>query len=174
MKRGFTLIELLIYIVLAVFILNVGVFLVWQILQSKAKLISYHQVINESRFILEKISFEARRAKLVEIPKNQGEESQDLLLRMPDNSSVYFYLEKGNLILERRDINGKIVSSFPISSEKIRINELSFKNLSPKPSRPATFQVKMKINYYNPSQRGEYRAEISVQQSINLRDNSTL
>lgn len=173
MKRGFTLIELLIYIVLAAIILNVSVYAIWQIIESKAKSVSYNEVLNNSRFILEKISFEAKKAKSVEIPGKQGQEAKELLLKMPNNLEIRFYLKEGKLILERRDASGNIISGFPINSEKTRMAELTFKNLSPNLTRPETFQVKMKINYYNPLGRIEYKAEISSQKTINLRDNPT-
>lgn len=172
MKKSFTLIELLIYIALAAIILNVGVYFIWQIIEGKAKSISYNEVLSNSRFVLEKISFEAKKAKSVEIPKNQGDESNELLLKMPNDSMVHFYLKEGKLILERNGSTGILISSFPITSEKIKISEIKFKNLSPNQNRPATFQVKIKLNYYNPFQRIEYQAEIASQKTINLRDNN--
>ncbi len=170
MKKSFTLIELLIYIALMTIILNVGIFALWQILESKTKSLAYQEVLNNTRFIFEKISYEAKRAKSIEIPQRQGEERNELLLKMSDGSLVHFYLKDKKLILERKNQAG-ISIFFPLTSEKVRISEVVFKNLSPNPFRPQTFQVKMKINFYNPLKRIEYQAEISSQKTINLRDN---
>ena len=171
MKGGFTLIELIIYIALAALILNLGVYSLWQIMEAKAKSLACQEVQQNLRFILEKISFEARQAKSVEIPEKQGEESKELLLKMTDGSTIRFYLEKEKLILDRRNPVG--VSVFPLTSEKVRITELIFKNLSPSLTRPETFQIKMKVSRVNPLKRIEYQAEISTQKTINLRDNPT-
>lgn len=163
MKKGFTLIELLIYISLAMIILNVSIYFIWQMIESKVKVTAKHEVQRNVIFVLEKISYEARLAKLIEIPQDQ-----ELVLLMSDNTRRRFFLDQGQLFLTR-DAGGN-VTPMALTSQKVRVDSLVFKNLSGGGGQ-GTFQINIKIKYYNPTGRQEYQAEISTQKTINLRDN---
>lgn len=167
MKRGFTLIEILIYISLAMIILNVGIYFIWQMIESKVKIVAKHEVERNLVFVLEKISYEARLAKLIETPSGQGQESQELVLLMPDNTKKRFFLEEGRLFLAAEE--GSSISPLTITSQKVKVDNLVFKNLTG--AGPGTFQINIKIKYNNPLSRQEYQAEVSSQKTINLRDN---
>lgn len=165
MKKGFTLIELILYISLLTFILNIGVFFVWQIIEAKIKNIAYLEVEKNLILALEKVSYEAKRAKSLEVPKIQGQETKELVLKRSDDSQIRFYLSDGRLVFDSPDNPTPIF----ITNEKIKIDELIFENLSS--VSPGTFQIRIKISYNNPSKRSEYQAEISSQKTISLRDN---
>ena len=169
MKKGFTFIELLIYIALLSVILNAGIYLFWQIIEGRAKSISYNEVLSNLRFIFEKISYEAKRAKSIEVPFSFGEETPKLVLKMPDERFVRFYSEEDKLMIEKEG-----AQPISLTSEKVKVKEIIFKNLSLNPARPQTFQVKIKLNYYNPFERIEYQIEMKSQKTINLRDNNSL
>lgn len=166
MRKSFTLIELLLYISLMVIILNVGIYFVWQIIESKTKNIVYLEVEKNSLLALEKISYEVKRAKSLDVPQPQGQVTNELVLRKPDDSLIHFYLLNERLLLD----NPNNPNPTFITNEQVKVNELIFKNLSS--VTPGAFQVKIKISYNNPSQRNEYRAEISMQKTISLRDNN--
>ena len=167
-KKGFTLIELLIYISLAMIILNVGIYFIWQMIESKVKVTAKHEVQRNVTFVLEKISYEARLAKLIETPQGQGQESQELVLLMSDNTRRRFFLDQGQLFLTRDA--GSNITPIALTSQKVKVGSLVFKNLSGGGGQ-GTFQINIKIKYYNPTGRQEYQAEISTQKTINLRDN---
>lgn len=167
-KKGFTFIELIVYVALMAIILNVGVYFVWQMIEGKAKNVAYLEVERNSIIALDKISYQAKKAKSIEIP-GQGQENSQLTLIMPDDSRIRFYLQESSLFLEK---NG---NSAPLTNRKVVVEEIVFKNLSsvigPAPSFPGSFQVKIKTSYYNPLTRSEYQAEILLQKTITLRDN---
>lgn len=162
MKKAFTLIELLLYVSLMVVILNVGIYFVWQIIGSKTKNMVYLEVEKNMMFSLEKISYEAKRAKSL-APFSSVQPSPELTLIKPNNSTVRFYLIDGVLWM---DDSGPL----PLTSQRVKITQLSFLNLEP--AVPGTFQVKIKISYNNPDQRKEYQAEMETQKTISLRDNN--
>ncbi len=168
MKKGFTLIELLVYISLAAIILNVGIYFIWQMIDSKVKVTAKHEVQRNIIFVLEKISHEARLAKLIETPQSQGEESPELVLLMSDNTKRRFFVDQGQLFLTR-DAGGNVVP-IALTSPKVKVDNLIFKNLSGGGGQ-GTFQINIKIKYYNPVGRQEYQADLSTQKTINLRDN---
>lgn len=163
MKKGFTLIELLLYIGLMTIILNVGIYFVWQMIGSKTKNMVYVEVEKNLMLSLEKISYEAKKAKSLIMPTIAGEQTSDLILNQPDGSEIKFYLVDGALWMD----DGV---ALPLTSQRVKITELSFLRLEP--DLPGVFQVKIKINYNNPDQKKEYQAEIIAQKTISLRDNN--
>lgn len=163
MKKAFTLIELLLYIGLMTIILNVGIYFVWQMIGSKTKNMVYVEVEKNLMLSLEKISHETKRAKSLFTPAVVGEQTSELILNQPNGSNTKFYLIDGVLWMD----DGV---ALPLTSQRVKITELSFLRLEP--TLPGVFQVKIKINYNNPEQKKEYQAEISTQKTISLRDNN--
>lgn len=164
LKKGFTFIELIIYIALIAIILNVGVYFIWQMIEGKAKNVAYLEVENNLMLTFEKISYQAQRAKLIDSP-SQGEESDQLILTMPDDSDIKFYLENNSLFLEKNNI------SMPLTNQKVIVEDVIFKTFIHQSTAPGSFQVKIKVSYNNPLGRGEYQAEIFGQKTLTLRDN---
>jgi hypothetical protein len=162
-KRAFTLIELLLYISLMVIILNVGIYFVWQIIGSKTKNFAYIEVEKNILLSLEKISYEAKKAKSLSVPSSLGQKTSELVLIKPDNSTIRFYLIDGALW-----INDALL--LPLTNQRVKISELSFLRLEP--VVPGVFQVRIKMNYINPDQRKEYQAEVETQKTISLKDNN--
>lgn len=167
MKKSFTLIELLLYIGLMAVVLNVGIYFVWQIIGAKTKNLAHLEVEKNLILSLEKISYETKRAKSLEKPQPQGQETSELVLRRPNSSLIRFYLLNNRLFLENPSNPS---GPEPITNERTKVDELIFRNLSS--ALPGVFQVKIKVSYNNPSQRNEYQAEISAQKTITLRDNN--
>ncbi|MBS4012835.1 MAG: hypothetical protein KGZ97_03605 [Bacteroidetes bacterium] len=163
MCKSFTLIELIIYVALTVIILNVGIYFTWQVIESKMKINAYQEVGRNVNFVLEKISFEGKRAKSLIVPNFLGEETNELLLMMPDGQKIKIYLLDNRIVL---DNDGQI--NF-LTSNKVEIDRMIFKNVSS--SFPGSFQIILKINYKNSEGRGEREAMVELQKTINLRDN---
>lgn len=163
MRRSFSLIEIIIYISLAVIILNIGVYFIWQVIESKMKVVAYQEVEKNINFVIEKISFEGKRAKSLGIPSFQGEETDELLLIKPNGQSVRFYLSDEKIVI---DNNGQIIF---LTTDKTEIKEMIFQNVSTAAS--GSFQVRLKIAYKNPEHRVEREASMVAQKTINLRDN---
>lgn len=161
-KKGFTLIEIIIYVGLAAIVLNVSVYFIWQMMESKVKTVAYGEIESNLNFVLEKISFEAQKAKSLEVPTNPGEEVKDLLLVDPDGQKVHFYLDNGTMMVEREN------SKLPLTSVRVNVNELIFQNLSA--VQPATFQIKIKMGYRSEDLKIN-KIELEGQETINLRDN---
>jgi Tfp pilus assembly protein FimT len=161
-KKGFTLIELIIYISLAVIILNISIYFIWQMMDSKSRIVAYGEIENNLNFVLDKVSLEAKKAKSLVTPSGSGKESQELLLMMPNGQSVRFYLDQGKVILERN------TTKLAITSSRVKVSELTFQNLSA--VLPSTFQLRLKVNYGTDDLRMK-NIELSGEETINLRDN---
>lgn len=108
--RGFTVVELLlamgILTILMTIIMRVFVELVETRLESQAT----SAVVTDSRFILERLDYDTRRADSVATPANPGDSGSTLEL-VVEGTSYSYSLSGGNLILTRGAVSEQVNSA---------------------------------------------------------------
>lgn len=161
-NHGFTFIEFIIYvaIVAAILVLITGFF--WNITFGNIKETSYQEVQQNGRFVLTKITQEAKKATGITSPANSGETSVSLSLSMADGSTTTFDVIDGKL-----RITQGTSGPYELTSDQVIVSNLQFTNLSYSDT-PGTIRIEMAIEHFNPSGRTEYQASINLKSTVSL------
>ena len=167
-KRGFTLMEILIYIaVLAIIVSAVSGFLVWAI-KSNTKAMAMREVSDNARRSMEMMSYEIREAKSIYTPTSTSTQlSLETTHYLPSGETltyIDFYLcgaATTTLCLKKESQD-----PIALTSDMVEVNNLEFIQIA---TTTPSIQINLRINFKNPQNRPEYRAEISLTLTTSLR-----
>lgn len=160
---SFTLIEFLVYIaILTIIITGLGG-IVWNMLGGGKQINAREEVSSNSRFVLNRITYEVREAKSINSPA-RGTASTTLSLEManPEKNPTIFYLDNGTLKIQQgaaRPVN--------LTSGSVEVSNLQFKNISAT-GTPGTIFVSFTLSFKNPTGLKEYNVTKTFQTTINL------
>ena len=165
-RTGFTLIELLIYIALVSGILIVATTFAWNVINSRTKAFAVQEVQQNGRFIMEKITRAAQGAIDINSPAI-GESGNLLNLVMEDSQQdpVIFEVSGGRLRMSQA--GGAFIE---ISSNRVMITNIEFKNLSTPDGRTRNIKVNLTLEHLNPDNRPEWQFSDIFSTAIELRD----
>ena len=150
--RAFTLIELLIYGLFLVIISVVAVSFFIQVVNVTETSRRSRESLENARRALDVISQEVRHAKSVYDPTstldtNPGQLSLETTRDLPpDEETTYvdFYVDDDRLYVKREGQDEQL-----ITSEKVKVNELTFSLLADASEKPAV-QVRITVEYVDP------------------------
>src|SRR3989344_5028 len=150
--QAFTLIELLIYGLFLVIISVVAVSFFIQVVNVTETSRRSRESLENARRVLDVISQEVRHAKSVYDPTsaldtNPGQLSLETTRDLPtDEESTYvdFYVDDDRLYVKREGQDEQL-----ITSEKVKVNELTFSLLADASEKPAV-QVLVTVEYVDP------------------------
>jgi competence protein ComGF len=120
--KGFTLVEILIYMTLFVGFLMLLSALFISILDTQLNSSTSSQIDQDSWYLINRLQYDVYRANSIELPVNNGEESDTLILDISGSSITYSASNDKLTITE----NGQ---SYSLINPDSRILNLSFKKL---------------------------------------------
>ena|SRR3989344_3831821 len=152
LNKGFTLIELLIYGLFLVIISVVAVSFFIQVVNVTETSRRSRESLENAHRVLDVISQEIRHAKSVYDPTstldtNPGQLSLETTRDLPtDEETTYvdFYVDDDRLYVKREGQDEQL-----ITSEKVKVNELTFSLLADASEKPAV-QVRITVEYVDP------------------------
>jgi len=162
-NKGFTLIELTIYLAITGTILFLLIGFLWNIIFGSTKEISYQEVRYSSRFAMDKIVGEIRKAQGVNYPA-AGASLNSISLAMSDASlnPTIFAISGGYLTMTQG-----ASSPVRLTSGSVSLDSLIFTNLS-YPAKPLIVRIEMAVSYLNPENLNEYEASLDLKSSAVL------
>ena len=165
-KKGFTLIEILIYTTIIAVFLVTAINFSLGIIASKAKAKSVREVEQNSRFAIERMSQEIRRAVDINLSDSVFNQHPGVLsLAMPedsDNPTVFDLSSDGALRITQGTSTPQI-----LTSDQVEVSNLVFTNLSPN-DWSKNIKINLTVQYKN-SQREEFNSSSTVETAIGLR-----
>lgn len=165
MKQGFTLMEILVYIaVLAIIFLAVYSILIL-VVNFNIKIKAIREVVDNSRRVMEILSYEIREAKSIYFPTSTSTQiSLETVHYLPEGEvSTYidFYLCEKRLCLKRES-----QTPIALTSDGVEVNDLKFSQIA---TTTPSVQIILKIDYKNPHHRPELEASIITTSTVSLR-----
>jgi type II secretory pathway pseudopilin PulG len=149
-KKGFTLIELLIYAAAFVIVTTLLTSFVFSLIKAQAKIRISKEVIDNSQRAMDIMLWEIRHAQDIYAPtsffdSHPGQLSLKTKQNTPlDEETTYldFYLDVDNRLCLKREGNEAI----PLTSEKIKINNLVFNYLTASSSQSIRIELSAVYN----------------------------
>jgi type II secretory pathway component PulJ len=151
-EKGFTLIELLVYVGILGLVTLVIVVFVNQILGVNETTRRARESVDNAKRVVDTIVQEVRHAESVYTPTssfgvNPGQLSLETNRDIPtdeNNTFVDFYVDNNGVYIKREGQNAQL-----LTSEKVKVTDLTFTNLNGSTSWPA-IRVAVTIEYINP------------------------
>ncbi|MDO8265302.1 MAG: hypothetical protein Q7T34_02950 [Candidatus Parcubacteria bacterium] len=162
-KNAFTLIELTIYLAITGTILFLMTGFLWNIIFGSTKETSYQEVRYSSRFAMDKMVGEIRKAQAVNFPL-PGASLNSISLSMPDSglNPTIFEITDGYLTITQG-----AGAPVKLTADAVFVNNLLFTNLS-YPLSPEIVRIEMSVSHLNPENLNEYNAELDLKSSAVL------
>ena len=163
-KKGFTLIELMLYVgIISTVVFISSVFLI-MLLQSREKNQTISEIEENGVQIMETITQTIRNSEGINSPSS-GSSSGSLSLGMTDGSKDPTIFDLSGSTIRITEGSG---SSVPLSSSRVELTGLSFKNLS-RPNTPGNITVQFTMTHFNPGSRNEFEWSKTFYGSASLR-----
>lgn len=162
---GFTLIEFIMYTtIVGVILLAVGAIGI-NIFFNKAKLTAVDEVSQNSRFVLEKITYAIRNAEIINSP-SLGTSGTSLSLQMADLSKNPTLFDLNNGFVRIKEGAGNYIN---LTTDEVVITNLQFSNLS-YTGTPGTMRIEITVKFNNLTARQEYNFEKTFYATANIRE----
>jgi len=170
-KNGFTLVEILIYLSIVSVVLLVGTTFIWNVIYGGERTSQYEDLREASRFVLEKMGQEIKKASTITTPATRGNsnscpagEEDSCLTIVQSSTTIKFYRKTESNITK---IYQKVGENEPVAltPSSVNVTSLTIKNLSPNKS-PGVIRAEMVLAHKN-----NPNITFSTQFSISLRDN---
>lgn len=120
--KAFTLVEILIYMLLFLGFLTILSALFISILDTQLNSSTSSQIDQDSWYLMNRIQHDLYQASSIELPVNNGEDSDRLILNMTDSSITYSLINDKFTITE----NGQ---AYSLVNQETRVSNLNFKKL---------------------------------------------
>lgn len=158
-KKGFTIIELVIYTAIVTVVLLVISSFIIDIMSSKSKAMAIQEVNQNGRFIINKISIEARKAKsIVSLASNS------MTLSYPSSSNEIFSFDTGNKKITMQIGSNPAVD---LSTNDVEITSGSFTDLSSRHSK--NVKVSFTVAYKNIGGGNQFDYSKTFETTLELR-----
>jgi len=165
-KKGFTLIEILIYTTIVAIFLVAAVNFSLDIIEGKAKARSMREVQQNTRFSIERMTQEIRRASGINLGQSVFDTHPGILsLAMPEaekNPTIFDLSLDGALRITQGTSTPEI-----LTTNQVATTNLVFTNLSPL-AWSKNIKINLTIQYKNP-ERKEFEATSIVETAVSLR-----
>jgi len=165
-KKGFTLIEILIYTAMVAIFLVTAVNFSLDVIEGKAKARSMREVQQNSRFAIEKMTQEIRRAEDINLAESVFDTHPGVLsLAMPEaekNPTVFDLSLDSALRITQGTSTPEI-----LFSNQVAATNLVFTNLSPL-AWSKNIKINLTVQYKNP-ERKEFEATSTLETAVSLR-----
>ena len=159
---GFTLLEILLYAaIVGVVLVMISSFII-DIINAKTKNDASLEVQNNANLAMERIIQTSRNATNILQPSLDN--SGILNLDLGNGQTVTFFLQQKRLYIQE---NPPTSVAYPLTSSKVEVNSLIFKNLSPTPNNQI-LQISLEIQHKGIGQ--QYQSVITLQDSAQLRN----
>ncbi len=172
-KTGFTLIELIIYIAVFVIVITLITVFVFNFIRVQAKIKASKEVTEGSQRALEVITRQIKRAQGIYLPTSSfdshpGQISVETQENKPSEEDITysdFYLDENNrLCLKQEGAAG-----IPLTSEKIKINNLIFNRLIDS-NNNQSIRIELSAIYNDQSGITAYKATSTLISTVSLRN----
>ena len=164
-KKAFTLIEILIYTTIVAIFLVTAINFSLDIIEGKTKARSMREVQQNTRFAIERMTQEIRRAEGINLAESVFDAHPGILsLAMPeaDKNPTIFDLSFGALRMTQGSSTPEI-----LFSNQVEATNLIFTNLSPL-AWSKNIKIDLTIQYKNP-ERKEFEAISFIETAVSLR-----
>ena len=165
-KKGFTLIEILIYTAMVAIFLVTAVNFSLDVIEGKAKARSMREVQQNSRFAIEKMTQEIRRAEDINLAESVFDTHPGVLsLVMPEadkNPTIFDFSLDGALRMTQGTNTPKV-----LTTNQVETTNLVFTNLSPL-AWSKNIKINLTVQYKNP-ERKEFEATSIIETAVSLR-----
>ncbi len=172
-KKGFTLIELIIYIAVFVIVITLITGFVFNLIRVQARIKANKEVTENNQRAIETISRHLKHAQGIYLPTSSfdshpGQISIETSENKPSGEDLTysdFYLDENNrLCLKQEGADG-----IPLTSEKIKINNLVFNRLIDSANNQS-IRIELSAVYDNPSGFAAYKATSTLISTVGLRN----
>ena len=151
-QRGFTLIEITVYIAILALVTLVIIVFINQLLGVNEKTRRNREALDNARRVLDTIAQEVRHAQGVYTPTssfgvNPGQLSLETSRDVPtDEVTTYvdFYVDNNSVYIKRESESTQL-----LTSEKVKVTDLTFTNLNGSTSWPA-IRISVTVEYNSP------------------------
>ncbi len=151
-ERGFTLIEIIVYIVILALISLAILVFINQLLGVNETTRRTRESVDNARRIIDTIAQEVRHADSVYTPTSSfgvspGQVSLETSRDVPtdeDSTYVDFYVDNNGVYIKRESQTAQL-----LTSEKVKVTNLTFTNLNGSTSRPAV-RISVTVEYNSP------------------------
>lgn len=172
---GFTLIEVLVYLAIVSGVLIMASTFAWNVIGGKAKSQSVQEVEANGRLIMERLVKEIRQASDINASSSFNtnlvlNSNLKLSLVMKDASlnPTEFFVVNSTLMINQGP--GPSPIKYALSSNQVKISDLTFQNLSTVNAKTKNIKINLIIDHFNPDNRPEYTATVSLETTVELRD----
>ena len=159
---GFTLIEFIIYSALITIIVGMIVLMSVNVMGARARIITRQEVNHNARFVLERMTYEIRRAQSITSPSS-GATSSSLTLVDGDGDTRVFDLSAGVLQMTIGSGTPIALTSDSVSATNLEVFNLSYSET------PGTVRIEMTIEFVNPLESPGWEFEESFYTTENIR-----
>lgn len=142
-KKGFTLIEFLIYGAIVSFFITSVTMISVEILQGRIQVTAMESVGSNSRFLLQKMTYDIRNATSAEIV------DQNLVLETDDGPIEYFLDSEDNRVKYEQDSTVGV-----LTSGTVEVTDLTFTI-----PEEDLVKIELELNFYNPEERPQYEMQ---------------
>lgn len=168
--KGFTLIELILYVSILTLVLTAFITFAWNSIQTGVKSTVQQEVSANARYISERIKHEIRNSTDINLPAvSSSGTTLDLTTSTTTTSPTIIELDipTGNIRI-KQGTGGVWVS---LNSANTTISSLTFTNYSSVDNKTKHIQYNMTISAKYDSTRQEYKGNIVIEGSAELRSN---
>lgn len=164
-NAGYTYIELILYIAIVSIMLNTLIPFAWNVIYGGVKSSVQQEVFSQARFVSEKIKYEIRNAKTIDIAQSTFDVHPGrITLINQANQTVVIDVAAGKARI-------KIDAAAPVAlnSRNTSITNLTFRNYTSIDDKTKHIGFTLALQSEYALQRQEYQADISVESSAEVR-----
>lgn len=171
-NKGFTLIEMLLYTGLLSFVSVLVVAFIYWTIQTQIKARSQIEVINNFRQAMEVMAKEIKSSERVYMPTSAFDSvpaqlSLETTKDLPSGENITyvdFYLYQGRLFMKKEGM-----PPFPLTSEQVRVTDLTFSHFSSltNPDAPFSVRINLEVSMNISTAKPAWSAQTSFSGSAN-------